>query len=62
MTSETLQSRTGDPSNDDAEWTPYTLPDRATMVIGDDCSMKMVNDPEGEQRELIEWAAKYYLK
>ncbi len=55
-------ARTGDPSNDNAEWTPYTLSDRATMVIGDDCSMKMVNDPKGDQRELMEWATKYYLK
>ena len=61
-TSWTNFARTGDPGNDNAVWDKYTLPDRATMVIGDDCSMKMVNDPKGEQRELMEWSVKYYLK
>ena len=61
-TSWTNFARTGNPSNDNAAWGKYTLPDRATMVIGDDCSMKMVNDPEGDQRELMDWAVKYYLK
>ena len=61
-TSWTNFARTGDPGNDNAVWGKYTLPDRATMVIGDDCSMKMVNDPKGEQRELMEWSVKYYLK
>lgn len=61
-TSWTNFARTGDPSNDNTQWTQYTLPDRETMVIGNDNIMKMENDPKGEQRKLMDWTAEYYLK
>ncbi len=34
------------------EWTDFTLPDRATMVI--DVSPRMVNDPRGAERRIFE--------
>ncbi|MBQ9014792.1 MAG: carboxylesterase family protein [Firmicutes bacterium] len=52
----------GNPSTDAAEWTAYDENDRATMIFGDDGSLKMENDPLGEQRELMEPFAYYYLK
>ena len=32
------------------EWSEYTLENRETMVVGNDSSVSMVNDPKGEQR------------
>lgn len=52
----------GNPSTDAAEWTAYDDKDRATMIFGDDGSLKMENDPLGDQRELMEPFAYYYLK
>lgn len=52
----------GDPSTEAAEWTSYDSKDRATMIFGDDGALKMENDPLGEQRELMEPFAYYYLK
>lgn len=54
-------ARNGDPSLDDAQWTLYGE-ERDTMVIGDDCSMKMKRDPLKEQRKLLAPFVKYYLK
>ena len=58
----TAFARTGNPSADGIEWTRYTTEGRETMIIGDDCSMTMKNDPLSEQRVLIEPFVKYYLK
>lgn len=55
-------AKTGDPSTNFAEWTTYNDNERNTMVIEDDGSMKMVSDPEGDQRELMQNFAYYYLK
>lgn len=52
----------GDPSIDKAAWTQYDSKDRATMVFGDDGSLKMESDPMGEQRQLLENFAYDYLK
>ncbi|HUD29899.1 MAG TPA: carboxylesterase family protein [Novosphingobium sp.] len=41
-----------------AEWSPYRLPDRATMVFDD--TSRLVNDPRGWQREL--WATAPYVQ
>lgn len=46
-------ARTGNPSTDKIKWTEYDLNNRPTMVIGDDCTMKMENDPKKELRELL---------
>lgn len=43
-------AKTGDPSIEGFTWSEYTLEDRATMVVGNDSSLSMVNDPKGEQR------------
>ena len=46
-------AKTGNPSIEGFEWTEYTLDNRATMVVGQDSSLTMVNDPKGEQREML---------
>lgn len=45
-------AKTGNPSTEDVEWTQYDTAERNTMVMGDDCTMKMVSDPMGAEREL----------
>ncbi len=54
-------AKTGDPSTGDVEWTQYDTTDRNTMMITKD-GRKMVSDPLGDQRELLQSFAKYYLK
>lgn len=54
-------AKTGNPSTDAAEWTTYDTNERNTMVVGDDCSMKMVSDPMGKDRELTKGLADYYF-
>lgn len=49
-------AKTGKPGI--AEWTPYTLPDRATMVFGD--TPRVENDPRGWERKL--WATAPYVQ
>ena len=46
-------ARTGNPSTEKIYWPEYNLDTRPTMVMGNDCTMKAVNDPEGEMRELL---------
>lgn len=55
-------ARTGDPSTEDVQWTPYDSDARNTMMIGNDCSMEMQPDPLTEQRELTEPLLEYYTK
>ena len=43
-------AKTGDPSIDGFTWQEYTLEKRATMVVGNDSSVSIVNDPKREQR------------
>jgi len=45
-------AKTGNPSIEGLEWTQYDITDRNTMVINNDCSMEMVSDPMGQEREL----------
>lgn len=47
-------ARTGNPSTDEIVWEKYNLENRPTMVMGDDCTMKMENDPKGTLRELLQ--------
>ena len=54
-------AKTGDPSTEEVSWTEYTAEDRATMMIGDDSSMTMVQDPDAEGRELLAPLADYYF-
>lgn len=54
-------AKTGDPNTDDNAWTKYDTADRNTMVITAD-GLKMVSDPLGDQRELLQNFAYYYLK
>lgn len=54
-------ARTGDPSSDDVQWTTFGTVDRNTMVIGDDCSMQMVSDPQKTDRILTSTLADYYF-
>ena len=46
-------AKTGNPSIEGFEWTEYTLDNSATMVVGQDSSISIVNDPKGEQREML---------
>ena len=46
-------AKTGNPSIEGFEWTEYTLENRATMVVGQDSSITMVNDPKSEQRKAL---------
>jgi para-nitrobenzyl esterase len=50
-------AKTGKPGL--ADWTPYTLPARATLVVGDG-AVAVVNDPRRWEREL--WAMAPYVQ
>lgn len=52
-------ARTGDPSTETNPWAPYTVENRETMVVGNDCTMRMENDWMGQERTLIEPLIKY---
>lgn len=54
-------AKTGDPSTEKAAWTKYDTADRNTMVMTKD-GLKMVSDPLGDQRKLLQNFAYYYLK
>ena len=47
-------ARTGNPSIDGVAWPEYDLAKRATLVVGNDNSVKVVNDPKREQREFLQ--------
>ena len=55
-------ARTGNPSIDGIAWPEYDLANRATMVIGNDNSFKVVNDPKREQREFVQEAMRKFQK
>ena len=46
-------AKTGNPSIEGFEWPEYNLDTRATMFVGQDSSITMVNDPKGEQRKKL---------
>ena len=46
-------ARTGNPSTEQITWEEYNLDNRPTMVMGNDCTMKMEDDPKGELREAL---------
>ena len=46
-------AKTGNPGIEGFEWPEYTLDTRATMVVGQDSSISIVNDPKGEQRKAL---------
>ena len=46
-------AKTGDPSIEGFGWPEYNLDTRATMVVGQDSSLSIVNDPKGEQRKKL---------
>ena len=46
-------AKTGDPSIEGFEWPEYTIEKRATMFVGNDSSLSVVNDPKSEQRKLL---------
>ena len=50
-------ARTGNPSTDDCEWSPYNSDTRMTMILGEEISM--VSDWKGEQREILTPLLKY---
>ena len=52
-------ARTGDPGIEKAPWLPYDSQTRNTMLFGNDCTMKMVQDPWKKQRELLDFAYRY---
>ena len=54
-------AKTGDPSVGDIKWTKYNIDERNTMVITKD-GLKIESDPLGDQRQLLQPFAKYYLK
>ena len=51
-------ARTGNPSQEGIEWTPYTPDGVGTMVIGKDCSMTMQETPRKNQVDML---MPYYL-
>ncbi len=55
-------ARSGKPDTDQITWKQYDTETRATMIIGNDGSLKTENDPLREQRQLLEPFVKYYLK
>lgn len=58
---ETCFRKTGNPSTEDVSWCKYDTIERNTMVITNK-GLHMVKDPLGEQRELLQPFARYYLK
>lgn len=54
-------ARTGDPSTEAAQWTTFDTENRNTMVIGDDCSMTMVSDPDGDVRQTLDFLAEHLI-
>lgn len=52
-------ARTGNPSTEKINWTPYNVETRDTLVIDNDSSMRIEEDYLGKQRELIEPLLKY---
>ncbi len=46
-------ARTGDPSTAGNVWPEYDMTDRATMIMNDDCSMTIENDPKSTMRQLL---------
>ena len=52
-------ARSGDPSTDLYHWEPYDLPDRKTMILGED--VKMTEDLKSGQRVLLEKLLPHYL-
>ena len=46
-------AKTGNPGIEGFEWPEYTLDNRATMVVGQDSSITIVNDPKGEQKKKL---------
>lgn len=46
-------ARTGDPSIDGFKWKKYDTKDRATMMVDDDGTVRMENDPGKEMRVLL---------
>ena len=50
-------ARTGTPGLTD--WAPYTLPDRATLMVAQD-RIAIENDPRGWQREM--WSTAPYIQ
>lgn len=55
-------AESGKPETDRIVWKQYNPESRATMIIGNDSSLKMENDPLKRQRILLEPFVKYYLK
>jgi len=53
-------AKTGDPSTSEVTWKPYDTTNRSTMVIGNDCSTNNVNDPYGEDREILSQISETY--
>ena len=49
-------ARTGNPSIEGIAWPEYDLAKRATLVVGNDNSIKVVNDPKPELREFVQKA------
>ena len=52
-------ARTGDPSIDGFTWERFDTDKRKTLVIGNDSSLTMEEDPLGEQREYMEDLVKW---
>ena len=52
-------ARTGDPSIDGFTWERFDTDKRKTLVIGNDSSLTMEEDPLGEQREYMENLVKW---
>lgn len=46
-------ARTGDPSFDGFKWKKYDTKNRATMMVDDDGTIRMENDPGKEARVLL---------
>ena len=54
-------AKTGNPSSESMLWTEYNDKTRTTLVIKNDCSSELINDPRKTERELLDCVVKYYV-
>ena len=54
-------AKSGNPSIESATWEPYDAQNRSTMIMSNDCTMRMENDPYGQERQLLSSLVPYYL-
>ncbi|MBQ0004143.1 MAG: carboxylesterase/lipase family protein [Treponema sp.] len=54
-------AKTGNPSSSKVEWNQYTPENRETLIVNNDCTIKMENDPKKKERELLHYTVKHFI-